>query len=181
MNRVFTYSASIALGAVMAFLALAPASHAGYTSATPPTSGPTIPGNKAALDRRTGIAYAPENAPECVKRAIWATNFLRNKPYVWGGGHGSFYVDGYDCSGSVSFLLHHAGLINSPIVSKDFTTYGSGGKGRWITVYAKDGHVFAVVAGLRLDTTGFGGEDGPRWRLAGRSAWGFTARHPDGL
>ncbi|EDY18087.1 hypothetical protein CfE428DRAFT_4518 [Chthoniobacter flavus Ellin428] len=180
MNRIFTYPASLFAGAVMVLLALAPTSQAHYTSATPPTSGPTIPGDKAALDRN-GIAYAPENAPECVKRAIWATNFLRNKPYVWGGGHESFYVDGYDCSGTVSFLLHHAGLINSPIVSKDFTGYGTSGKGHWITIYAKDGHVFAVVAGLRLDTTGFGGEDGPRWRINGRPAWGFTARHPNGL
>ena len=100
---------------------------------------------------------------------------------MWGGGHESFYVDGYDCSGSVSFLLHHAGLICKPVVSREFTSYGSGGKGRWITIYAKDGHVFAVVAGLRLDTTGFGAEDGPRWRLGGRPAWGFVARHPDGL
>ncbi len=181
MNRIFTYPALMLAGALAVLLSLAPASHAGYTSANPPTSGPTIPGNKAALDRATGIAYAPENAPECVKRAIWATNFLRTKPYVWGGGHGSFYVDGYDCSGTVSFLLHHAGLISSPIVSKDFTGYGTSGKGHWITIYAKDGHVFAVVAGLRLDTTGFGGEDGPRWRLAGRPAGGFTARHPEGL
>jgi hypothetical protein len=130
---------------------------------------------------RDGVAYAPENAPDCVKRAIWATNFLRHKPYVWGGGHESFYVDGYDCSGSVSFLLHHAGLIEKPVVSKEFTSYGSYGKGRWITIYARDGHVFAIVAGLRLDTTGFGAEDGPRWRLGGRPASGFVARHPDGL
>src|SRR5579862_6287827 len=180
MNRIFAFPASV-LGAVFLLLALTPSSQAHYTSATPPTSGPTVPGDKAALDRNTGIAYAPENAPECVKRAIWATNFLRTKPYVWGGGHESFYVDGYDCSGSVSFLLHHAGLISKPVVSKEFTSYGNGGKGRWITIYAKDGHVFAIVAGLRLDTTGFGAEDGPRWRLGGRPAWGFVARHPDGL
>jgi len=182
MNRIFTYPASILFGAAMVLLTLAPAGHAGYTSATPPTSGPTVPGDKAALDRKTGIAFAPENAPECVKRAIWATNYLRTKPYVWGGGHDSFYVDGYDCSGTVSFMLHHAGLIHSPVASKEFTGYGANGKGRWITVYAKDGHVFAIVAGLRLDTSGMGaGEDGPRWRLSGRSAGGFVARHPDGL
>ena len=181
MNRIFTYPAAALLGAALALLTLSPASQAGYTSATPPTSGPTVPGNKAALDPRTGIACAPENAPECVKRAIWATNYLRTKPYVWGGGHESFYVDGYDCSGTVSFLLHHAGLIHSPVVSKEFQGYGANGKGRWITIYAKDGHVFAVVAGLRLDTSGLGGEDGPRWRLSGRPAWGFVARHPDGL
>lgn len=171
-----TRAASLAF----AFLALLPAAEARYTSATPPTSGPTVPGNKACL--KGGVAYAPENAPEEVKRAIWATNFLRNKPYVWGGGHDSFYVDGYDCSGTVSFMLKHAGRLDHPMASKELTGYGGSGKGRWITVYAKDGHVFAVVAGLRLDTSGMGyGEDGPRWRLTGRSAWGFTARHPDGL
>lgn len=180
MNRS-SHTFASCLGAVLMLLSMASSGHAGYTSATPPTSGPTVPGDKAALDSRTGVAYAPENAPDCVKRAIWATNFLRNKPYVWGGGHESFYVDGYDCSGSVSFLLHHAGLISKPVVSRDFTAYGRDGKGRWITIYAKDGHVFAVVAGLRLDTTGFGAEDGPRWRLGGRPAWGFVARHPDGL
>jgi hypothetical protein len=81
----------------------------------------------------------------------------------------------------VSFLLHHAGLINSPVASREFCSFGASGKGHWITIYARDGHVFAVVAGLRLDTTGFGGEDGPRWRLSGRPASGFIARHPDGL
>jgi len=151
--------------------------HAGKE--TPPTTGPTIPGNKAAL--KGNIAYAPENAPECVKRAIWATNYLTWRPYVWGGGHGTFYDRGYDCSGTVSFMLHHAGLIDQPAASNELVNYGQCGQGKWITVFARNGHTFAVVAGLRLDTTGFGGEDGPRWRLNGRSAWGFTARHPAGL
>ncbi|MEO6785696.1 MAG: hypothetical protein ABI318_06140, partial [Chthoniobacteraceae bacterium] len=117
-----------------------------------------------------------------VKRAIWAANFLRRKPYVWGGGHGSFYADGYDCSGTVSFLLRHAGRLSSPIASREFTTYGGSGRGRWITIYAKSGHVFAVVAGLRLDTTGYSGRDeGPRWRADNRPPYGFVARHPEGL
>lgn len=177
MNRF-----SFLLGGALALLVFAPAAEARYTSATPPTSGPTVPGNRAVL--RGGIAYAPENAPESVKRAIWATNFLRNKPYVWGGGHGSFYVDGYDCSGSVSFLLRHAGRLSRPVVSGEFTRYGDRGKGRWITVYAKNGHVYAVVAGLRLDTTDmdrFTSGDGPRWRLTPRNPRGFVARHPEGL
>jgi hypothetical protein len=150
-----------------------------YTSATPPTSGPTVPGNRAIV--RGGIAYAPSNAPEPVKRAIWATNFLTRKPYVWGGGHSTFYDDGYDCSGTVSFLLKHAGALDQPAGSGEFLRYGSTGPGRWITVYARNGHVFAMVAGLRLDTTGFREEDGPRWRSESRSAWGFTPRHPVGL
>ena len=84
------------LGAFLALLSVASAGPA-YTSANPPRTGPTVPGNRAML--RGGIAHAPENAPESVKRAIWATNFLTRKPYVWGGGHGSFYERGYDCSG----------------------------------------------------------------------------------
>jgi len=172
------------LGFAVAMLALAPVSEAKYTSATPPTSGPTVPGDRAAIDRKSGIAFAPENAPECVKRAIWATNFLRTKPYVWGGGHGSFYVDGYDCSATVSFLLRHAGRLSKPTVSGAFTKYGRKGKGRWITIYAKNGHVFAVVAGLRLDTTDmdrFTSGEGPRWRVSQRHPGGFVARHPEGL
>jgi hypothetical protein len=146
----------------------------------PPTSGPTIPGNRAALKGR--IAYAPENAPECVKRAIWATNYLTSKPYVWGGGHGSIYDQrGYDCSGTVSFFLYHGGLVSGPTTSSEYVNYGQCGKGKWVTVYARNGHVFAVIAGLRLDTTGFRQEDGPRWRLDGRTAFGFVARHPAGI
>ena len=166
------------LGAFLALLSVASAGPA-YSTANPPTSGPTVPGNRAVL--RGGIAHAPENAPEAVKRAIWATNFLTRKPYVWGGGHGNFYERGYDCSGTVSFLLRHAGAISCPAGSSELTRYGKGGRGRWITVYARPGHVFATVAGLRLDTSGFGGPEGPRWRTASRSPSGFTARHPAGL
>ena len=166
--------------AVVALLSLATISEAKYTSATPPVTGPTVPGNRAVV--KGGIAYAPENAPDAVKRAIWATNYLTKKPYVWGGGHGSFYEDGYDCSGTVSFLLKHAGKLSQPAASSELTRYGENGAGRWITIYARNGHVFATVAGLRLDTTGFsGGDEGPRWRKDQRSAWGFTARHPAGL
>jgi hypothetical protein len=166
-------------GALLALLTLTPGAHAKYTSATPPVSGPTVPGNRAVI--RGGIAYAPENAPDAVKRAIWATNFLTRKPYVWGGGHATFYDNGYDCSGTVSFLLRHAGALSQPAGSSELTRYGKGGRGRWITIYERNGHVFAEVAGLRLDTTGFGREDGPRWRPDGRSSSGFTARHPEGM
>jgi hypothetical protein len=146
---------------------------------TAPSTGPTVPGNRAALKGR--IAYAPANAPECVKRAIWATNYLTWRPYVWGGGHGTFYDRGYDCSGTISFFLHHAGLLDQPAASQEFLNYGECGKGKWVTVYARNGHVFAVIAGLRLDTTGFNQEEGPRWRLAARAPWGFVPRHPAGL
>lgn len=168
-----------ALGLFLVLGATPPTGSAAYTSAIPPLRGPTVPGNVAMLRGR--IAYAPENAPESVKRAIWATNHLTNKPYVWGGGHGSFYDHGYDCSGTVSFLLRHAGALDRPAASREFTQFGNAGRGRWITVYARQGHVFATVAGLRLDTTGRRAEEGPRWRQEPRSLSGFKARHPEGL
>lgn len=160
-------------------LCSAPTGSANYTSATPPTSGPTVRGDRAVI--RNGIAHAPENAPEAVKRAIWASNYLTRKPYVWGGGHATFYDTGYDCSGAVSFLLKHAGVLNQPVGSSELTRYGNSGRGRWITVYARNGHVFATVAGLRFDTTGFRGDEGPRWRRDARHPGGFVARHPEGM
>jgi hypothetical protein len=149
----------------------------------PMTSGshPTVAGSRAVL--RGGVAYAPSNAPANVKSAIWAINTIRSKPYHWGGGHGSFTDSGYDCSGTVSFALHHAGVLNQPLPSSDLLRYGERGRGRWITVYSRHGHTFAMIAGLRLDTTDFryGGDVGPRWHTDGRDTWGFEARHPIGL
>jgi len=142
---------------------------------------PTVAGKRAVL--RGGIAYAPSRAPENVKNAIWAGNNLRRKPYVWGGGHGSFHDYGYDCSGSVSYALHGAGVLAAPLPSSDLMRYGERGRGRWITVYSRQGHTFAVIAGLRFDTTdlGRGGDVGPRWYLDGRDTRGYVARHPAGF
>ena len=144
-------------------------------------SGPMVRGKRAAL--RNGVAYAPANAPDGVKCAIWAANKLCGKPYVWGGGHGSFDDSGYDCSGTVSFALHHAGVLALPLPSNDFVRYGKRGRGKWITIYARPGHTFAVIAGLRLDTTDlrYGTDIGPRWHSDFRDPRGFAARHPEGL
>ena len=147
-----------------------------------PDCGPTTPGLRASLCR--GIALAPAQAPLAVKRAIWAANQLRSKPYRYGGGHSSFHDSGYDCSGTVSYALGGAGLISSPMSSSDFRRYGQRGLGRWITVYARNGHTFAVIAGLRLDTTP--GDSSryrwaPRWQTTFRGPAGFEARHPVGL
>ena len=142
---------------------------------------PMVSGNRAVL--RNGVAYAPSGAPQSVKNAIWAANSLRRKPYVWGGGHGSFYDRGYDCSGTVSFALHGAGLLNSPLPSSDLMRYGERGRGRWMTIYSRRGHTFVVIAGLRLDTTdlGRGGDVGPRWYDYQRNTSGYVARHPAAL
>jgi cell wall-associated NlpC family hydrolase len=145
------------------------------------SSHPMVQGNRAVL--RNGVAYAPSNAPDRVKNAIWAVNSIRSRPYVWGGGHGTFHDYGYDCSGTVSYALHYAGALNQPLPSNDLLRYGERGRGRWITIYSRRGHTFASIAGLRLDTTDlrYGRDVGPRWHLDGRDTWGFEARHPAGL
>jgi hypothetical protein len=129
----------------------------------------------------TGVALAPPDAPEAVKGAINNANQIVGRPYVWGGGHGSFYDDSYDCSGAVSFALFGGGLIPRPLTSGELMGWGSPGPGRWITVYANPGHTFVEIAGLRFDTVGDEQGTGPRWHLATASPGGFVARHPPGL
>ena len=129
----------------------------------------------------TGIALAPPDAPEAVKGAINNANEIVGRPYVWGGGHGSFYSTGYDCSGAVSFALFGGGLIPEPLASVPLESWGAPGPGRWITVYANSEHAFAEIAGLRWDTVGDAQGTGPRWHLAPTSTAGFVARHPPGL
>jgi len=128
-----------------------------------------------------GKAYAPRGAPTPVIRAIAAANRLQSMPYKWGGGHARPYDNGYDCSGSVSYVLREAGLLDTPLQSRDYFNYGRVGEGDWITVYTRKGHAFMTVAGLRLDTAGPGGNTGPRWRAQNREAKGYVLRHPDGF
>src|SRR4051812_14950502 len=139
---------------------------------------PSGPPGVARLVR--GIAYAPPDAPRAVIRAIRAGNKLQDKPYRYGGGPRSFTDSAYDCSGTVSFALHGAGLVKAPLASGGLMTWGRAHRGRWITVYSNPGHAYMVIAGLRLDTSGTGGR-GPRWQTVRRDASGFVARHPRGL
>jgi hypothetical protein len=130
-----------------------------------------------------GRAIAPPGAPATVKAVIAAANRLRYKPYVWGGGHTSWYDRGYDCSGAVSYALHGAGLLDVTMVSGQLEYWGEPGAGRWITVYANRDHVFMEVAGLRFDTRDNPKPlTGPRWHQAqALDTSRFVARHPAGL
>lgn len=127
-----------------------------------------------------GSAIAPDDAPEVVKRVILAGNEIAKFPYKWGGGHGAWRDNGYDCSGSVSFALAGAGLLDRPLTSGGFVSWGDPGSGEWITIYANDGHMFMIVAGLRFDTSGRG-RAGTRWQEAPRSTSGLAERHLAGL
>jgi cell wall-associated NlpC family hydrolase len=127
-----------------------------------------------------GIALAPPNAPKAVKAAISAANEIVNRPYVWGGGHASWYSAGYDCSGAVSYALGGAGLLSAPLASTALESWGEAGPGNWITVYANAGHAYAEIAGLRWDTVGDAAGSGPRWHLEPAYPQGFVERHPPG-
>lgn len=127
-----------------------------------------------------GMVQAPAGAPAAVSAIIAAGNAIATLPYVYGGGHGSFHADGYDCSGSVSYALAAAGLVTSPMASGAFESWGQPGPGRWITVYANAGHVWMEVAGWRFDTVALA-EGGTRWSRGGGEFSGFVVRHPAGL
>jgi hypothetical protein len=168
---------------------------AAYQEPPPPPPAPvdmTVPGAVAQL-LPDGTAAAPADAPPQVQQAIWAANRIQDKPYVYGGGHGEIEDRGYDCSGTVSYALHHAGLLETPLDSGSFMRWGESGKGQWITVYTNPGHAYAVIAGLRLDTSMAtiskvhrrqfkkATERGPRWRPTERSSRGYKKRHPVGF
>jgi hypothetical protein len=165
-----------------------------YPPPPPPVVNLTTPGAVAKL-LPDGSAAAPALAPPQVQAAVWKANEIQDKPYIYGGGHKDFVAPGYDCSGTVSFALHGGGLLTSPLDSGSFMKWGEAGAGQWITVYTNPGHAYAVIAGLRLDTSSAGvpmratkaatfkkaTERGPRWRPTERSARGFKRRHPVGF
>jgi peptidoglycan hydrolase-like protein with peptidoglycan-binding domain len=127
-----------------------------------------------------GRAIAPSNAPTAIKEVIAAANQIAFKPYVYGGGHGSWSSRGYDCSGSVSYALHGGHLLSTPEDSTELESYGSRGAGRWITIWANSGHTYMYVAGLRFDTSAQSSTGGSRWTTQRRSNAGYVERHPTG-
>jgi cell wall-associated NlpC family hydrolase len=140
---------------------------------------PTAPAENATIGP-DGLAIAPASAPPEVQAIIEAGNAIASKPYKYGGGHGRWKDSGYDCSGSMSYALHGAGLLDEALDSTGFMSFGDPGKGTWVTTYAHGSHSYMMVAGLRFDTSGLS-QDGSRWHTSKRSARGYTVRHPTGL
>jgi hypothetical protein len=128
-----------------------------------------------------GKAVPPAGLPPPVMKAITAGNRIAGKPYKYGGGHRAFEDWGYDCSGTVSYALCYAGLIDSCGTSDSLRQYGHKGQGKYITVYSRKGHTFIEIAGLRLDTGYNGDNEGPKWSTRSRPLKGYVARHPAGL
>jgi hypothetical protein len=174
--------AGLTLACTLGF-ALPAAAQTGGTEpgGTEPAPAPTGPPGRATL-QPDGSALAPANAPPAVQAAINAGNEIRTRPYKWGGGHRTFYDSGYDCSGAVSYVLHAAGFLNSPMASGGLaSSWGVAGKGYWITVFANAGHAYMKVAGLRFDTSSNGEKlnqgSGPRWRATKRKPRGYVIKH----
>ena len=153
---------------------------------TPTTQPAPVPGTKAKL-LPSGQARAPEGAPLEVQQAIAAANSIDATSYCMGGGHGNFHSRCYDCSGAVSYVLgpDGAGLLDTPLDSTDFKSWGERGTGSWITVYTNPGHAYVVIAGLRFDTSvPDDGQEGPGWSKdvkAGLVNGPFQKRHYLGL
>lgn len=127
-----------------------------------------------------GTIPIPQNVPEAVQRVVAGGNAIADFPYIWGGGHASFVANGYDCSGSVSYALAAGGLLNAPLVSGELAHWGAPGPGRWITIYADEGHTFMDVNGMWFDTAGRSGPYASRWLVSTPSLAGYAVRHPPG-
>jgi hypothetical protein len=148
-----------------------------------PAYHPTVEGVVAQIV--DGVAYAPTLAPLQVQQAIWAGNQIVGKPYIRGGGHNrTFKSAGYDCSGTVSFALHGAGLLRRARDSSSFMRFGASGPGQWITIFTNPAHAYTTIAGIRLDTSTAddpSGLRGPRWRPLRPANKGYRVRHPVAL
>jgi cell wall-associated NlpC family hydrolase len=149
------------------------------TAAAPVEDAPAPATEEATLDAN-GLAVAPASAPPEVQAIIAAGNEIATKPYKYGGGHGRWNDRGYDCSGSISYALHGAGLLDTALDSTGFMGWGERGEGDWVTIYANAGHAYMVVAGLRFDTSARR-QTGTRWSDTTRSSRGYRIRHPEGL
>jgi hypothetical protein len=187
-SRLLGLAGALFAGALIA--AGSASGQAGTTTTTPvpgaPAGEPVIapPANVATI-LPNGKAAPPAGSPYQVRRAIKAANKIHRRTYIWGGGHRSFKAKGYDCSGAVSYVLHAAGALSSPLVSGQLAFWGSPGPGAWITVFANRTHTYMVIAGLRYDTSPRGETvdqgRGPRWRFTLRTGNGFAVRHWNGL
>ncbi len=140
---------------------------------TPVAGGESIGGN--------GTIPIPANVPEVIQKVVAGANEIADFPYVYGGGHGSFVDNAYDCSGSVSYALAAGGLLSAPETSGELESWGAPGPGRYITIYANAGHTYMYVDGVLYDTAGRSGVYASRWQVGAVDNSGYVARHWPGL
>ncbi len=110
--------------------------------------GVSIPGTSSA----SGGTWGGRGGRDVVTATGQSVNKMLSKavrwdkakvPYLWGGGHGSIAKPGdpVDCSGYVSAVLG----LDTPQVSGNLASWGQPGKGKWVSVYANDGHVLMSI------------------------------------
>jgi hypothetical protein len=172
----------------------------GRISGSSPTPIEFIPGERAKLDPTDGhLALIPEGVPATVQAMLVAGNELQELPYGPGGHPDPRGATEEDCSSTVNYVLYRSGvrpieeIIKDNPLAQDYPTWGEPGPGRWVTIYSTTegtDHVFIVIAGLRLDTSHNGtdegpnrNENGPRWRILSHiPTWAkWSVRHPPGL
>ncbi len=172
----------------------------GRVSGESPTPIEFIPGERAELDPTDGhLAWIPEDVPTTVQAMVVAGNELQELPYGPGGHPDPRGATEEDCSSTVNYVLYRSGvrpieeIVKDNPLAQDYVNWGEPGPGRWVTIYATDvptPHVFIVIAGLRLDTSHNGtdegpnkDENGPRWRILDHiPTWAnWSVRHPPGL
>jgi hypothetical protein len=172
----------------------------GRVSGESPTPMEFIAGERAELDPTDGhLAWIPEGVPTTVQAMIVAGNELQELPYGPDGHPDPRGAPDEDCSSTVNYVLYRSGvrpieeIVKDNPLAQDYVNWGDPGPGRWVTIYATDvpqPHVFIVIAGLRLDTSHNGtdegpnkDENGPRWRILPYiPTWAkWSVRHPPGL
>ena len=174
--------------------------HSLVGSFSSPTPIHFVEGARARLDPgNVHLALIPTAVPEAVQAMVVAGNELHELPYGPSGHPDPRNAAQEDCSSTINYILYRSGvrpigeIVRDNPLAQDYVRWGDPGPGRWVTIYATDSptpHVFAVIAGLRLDTS-YAGTDvgpnrfqgGPRWRLLDHiPTWAHWAvRHPPGL
>jgi hypothetical protein len=172
----------------------------GQVGGESPTPIRFVAGERAVLDPGDGhLALIPAGAPATVQAMVVAGNELQELPYGTAGHPDPRGALSEDCSSAVNYVLYRSGvrpigeILRDNPLAQDYVGWGAPGPGRWVTIYATDvptPHVFIAIAGLRLDTSHSGtdegpnrDEDGPRWRILDHiPTWAhWSIRHPQGL
>jgi hypothetical protein len=142
-----------------------------------------------------GLVNISAGIPSNMAAMLQAANQIAKTPYVYGGGHGSWNtpLKGSDCSGSVSYVLQAAGLMDATngdpfdetFDSEEFAKYGTAGASAsgWATLWVNAAtHVYLKVSNLYFDTGGLDSSAHDRWTTFRSSpVAGFKQRHPVGL
>src|ERR1019366_3144034 len=83
----------------------------------------------------------------------------------WGGGHSNWaLVDGYDCSGFVSAVLHAAGYLTTPVTTQTLPGQPgiASGPGRGVTIFDRADAASASEDHVIIDINGQWWESGAR-------------------